>query len=151
MDHMKSQNHEQPKALSDVEFEAALYAVLRDEGNFFPQTEEDVALLKANQDMNGVPTPDTQKFRQLLRQAAQEKYVKIKDAKTSGHLFSATVEKLNTLLNRNWVASPDIDANLASLAGVARNGGTISDEIRKRMNSDRSQAQEQAKKRNDTH
>ena len=63
-------NGHQPKELSDAEFEAALHAVLRDEGYLFPRNAEDVASLRTQMDMNGVPTPDTEKFRQLLRQTA---------------------------------------------------------------------------------
>ncbi|MFO1500208.1 MAG: hypothetical protein U1G07_17765 [Verrucomicrobiota bacterium] len=120
-------NGHQPKELSDAEFEAALHAVLRDEGYLFPRNAEDVASLKAQMDMNGVPTPDTEKFRQLLRQTA------------------AKVVKLPAIVK---VSSQEVEANIEKLATAARNGGEITPEIRRRMNADRAGATEQVKKNN---
>jgi hypothetical protein len=119
---MKTHNREQQKALSDAEFEAALYAALRDGGYLFPRSAEDIASLKASMDMNGVPTPDRQKFRQLLHQMP-ENVIELPDT-----------AKLN---------SPEVEKGLEALAMVARNGGKITEEIRKRMNADRTQAQAQ--------
>ena len=62
-------NRNNRKELSDAEVEAALHAALRDEGYLFPESAEEVAWLKASLDTAGVPTPDSNKFKQLLRQA----------------------------------------------------------------------------------
>ena len=123
-------NGEQPKELSDAEFEAALHAALRDEGYLFPSNAEDVASLKASIDMNGVPTPDTEKFRQLLRQ---------------------TAEKVVELPTNARLSSREIEADLEKLAMAARNGGEITPQIRERMDADRAGATEQIKKSNGTH
>src|SRR5690242_8821927 len=107
MERMKAQpNRQSPKELSDSEFEAALHAALRDEGHLFPRNAEDIASLQANLDTTGVPTPDTQKFRELLHQ---------------------TEEKVLELPTTTKINSSEIEENLAM---VARNGGQISPEIR---------------------
>ena len=148
---MKTHNREQPKGLSDAEFEAALHAALRDEGYFFPRNAEDVASLKASMDMNDVPTPDTQKFRQLLRQVAKNDGVLTHDTQKIHQLFSRTAEKITKILGTDWLGSSEVEENLEKLAMVARNGGEITDEIRKRMEADQAQAKEQIRKKNGTH
>lgn len=126
MEPMKAQpNRKSPKELSDAEFEAALHGALRDEGYLFPRSAEDVASLEASMDTTGVPTPDTQKFRQLLHQ---------------------TEEKVVELPNSAKVSSREIEENLAM---AARNGGEISEEIRKRMNTHRAEAKKQNRNKND--
>jgi hypothetical protein len=131
MERMKTHSKdEQRKEPSDAEFEAALYAVLRDEGYLFPRSAEDVASLKASLDMNGVPTPDTEKFRQLLRQTAE---------KVVG--FPTTAK----------FSSREVEAGLEKLAMAARNGGEITPEIRRRLDADRARATEQIKKSDGTH
>ncbi len=131
MERMKTHsNSEQPRVLSDAEFEAALHAALRDEGYLFPRSATDVASLKASMNMNGVPTPDTEKFRKLLRQTTQ----KVVELPTTARLSSREVE-----------------ADLEKLAMAARNGGEITPEIRERMDADRAGAREQVKKSNGTH
>jgi hypothetical protein len=127
---MKTPKCEQPKELSDAEFEAALHAALRDEGYLFPRNAEEVASLKASMDMNGVPTPDTEKFRQLLRQMAQ---------------------KVAELPNTARLRSREVEEDLEKLAMAARNGGEITEEIRKRMDADRAMAKEQIQKYHGTH
>jgi len=148
---MKTHNREQPKELSDAEFEAALHAALRDEGSLFPRNAEDVASLKASMDMNDVPTPDTQKFRQLLRQVAKNDGVPTNDPQNIRQLFRRTAEKIVNIFDTDWSGSSEVDANLEKLAMAARNGGEITDEIRKRMEVDRAQAKEQIKKNNGAH
>ena len=111
-------NGERPKNVSDAEFEAALHSALQAAGHFFPETENDIASLEATMDMNGVPTPDSQKFRQLLR-------------KSGG--------KIVRLPNTAKITSSEIQENLAM---AARNGGKISEEVRKRMDADRAKARE---------
>jgi len=123
---MKTQpNREKAKELSDAEFEAALHSALRDEGHFFPQNEEDVAALKATVDMDGVPTPDTQRFGELLRESA---------------------DRVVELPNTAKAASREVEENLAM---AARNGSQISDEIKKRMDEDRAKARGQMRKKHE--
>jgi len=123
---MKTQpNREKAKELSDAEFEAALHSALRDEGHFFPQSEEDVASLEANVDMDGVPTPDTRRFGELLRESV-DRVVQLPYAAKS--------------------ASTEVEQNLAM---AARNGGEISEEIKKRMDEDRAKARGQMRKKHE--
>jgi len=117
---MKTQpNSERPKEVSDAEFEAALHSALRAAGHFFPESEKDIASLEATMKMDGVPTPDIERFRQLLREST---------------------EKIVRLPNTAKVTSCEIQENLAM---AARNGGKISEEVRKRMDADRAKAREQ--------
>jgi hypothetical protein len=129
MEHMKTPRSER-KELSDAEFEAAVNAALRDEGYLFPRNPEDVASLRASIDMDGVPTPDAEKFHQLLRQAAKN----IVELPRAGRLTSREVEQ-----------------DLEKLATAARNGGEITGQIRKRMDADRARAKEQIQKNNGAH
>ena len=122
MDSMNTHNHGQPKALSNAEFEMALYATLRDEGHFFPCTPEEVASIKASIDVNGVPTPDAQKFREILYEA------------TDNVLEFPEASKMS---------SQEVEKNLELLASAARNGGEITDEIRGCMDADRVNAKSQ--------
>ena len=117
---MKTQpNSERPKDLSDAEFEAALLSALRAAGNLFPESEEDIADLEARLDMNGVPTPDVEKFRELLRELP----VKIVRLPHAAKLISCEVQE--------------------NLAMAARNGSKIGEEVQKRMQTDRLRAREQ--------
>jgi hypothetical protein len=131
MDRMKTHsNDDQPKELSDVQFEAALHAALRDEGCFFPTNAEEVASLEESMDMDGVPTPDMEKFRQMLRQKT---------------------EKIVELPSTAKLTCSEVNQNLENLAMAARNGGEITDEVRKRMEADRSRAKEQVRSHNGAH
>src|SRR5438067_532430 len=113
MERMKTHsNDEQPKELSDAEFEAALHAVLRDEGCLFPSSAEEVASLEESMDLGGVPTPDTEKFHRMLRQKPQNIVELPSTAKLSCN---------------------EVNQNLENLAMAARNGGEITEEVRKRM------------------
>ena len=130
MERMKTHsNDDQPKELSDAQFEAALHAALRDEGCLFPTNAEEIASLEESMDLNGVPTPDTEKFRQMLRQKT---------------------EKIVELPSTAKVSCDEVDQNLENLAMAARNGGEITDEIRKRMDADRARAKEQVRNNNGT-
>lgn len=122
-------NREKLNEPSDTDFEAALNAALRDGGYFFPTTEEEVASLKASMDMEGVPTPDIERFRQAFREAA---------------------EKIVQLPSSGQLRSHDVDADLDNLAMVARNGSQISEEVRKRMNADRTCSKDQTRKKHGT-
>lgn len=130
MSHMKNPKGEQPKQPSDAEFDAALHAALRDTNRLFPSSAEEVAVLKAHLDMNGVPTPDTQRFRELLRNKAQ---------------------KIVGLPGTARCTSTDVEQDLERLAIAARNGGEITKEIRQRMDADRAQAAEQVRNENAPH
>lgn len=151
MERMKTHNREQPKELSDAEFEAALHAALRDEGNLFPRNAEEVALLKASLDMNDVPTPDTQKFRQLLRQVAANDRDLTPDNQNIRQLFRRMAEKSAKICGTDWLGSCEVNENFDRLAMAARNGGEITEEIRTRMEADRARAKEQIQKHNGTH
>lgn len=121
-------NRSNRKELSDADVEAALNAALRDEGHLFPESAEEVASLKASLDTAGVPTPDANKFKQLLRQqSAHSNNKNIIHLRGSARAVSAKVEE--------------------NLAIAARNGGAISEEIRKQMDADRASAQERRQKR----
>lgn len=152
MQYMKTHNHRQPKGLSDAEFEAALHAALRDEGKLFPSNAEDIASLEASMDMNNVPTPDAQEFHRFLRECVKNEGHSIKNVQKSSHPLKSTREVIKGLLNKgkNLFSLPEVDADLANLAGVARNGGEITEGVRKRMEADRSQAEEKTKNQNGT-
>jgi hypothetical protein len=109
------------KELSDAEVEAALNAALRAAGHLFPKTIEEVAKLEATLDMSGVPTPDTNKFKHLLREQNHD----------------TDCKSIALVPGPARVVSQHVDENLAI---AARNGGTISGEVRKQMNTDRASA-----------
>jgi hypothetical protein len=96
-------------ALTAAEVEAALHAALRDEGILLPKTIDDVAELEATLDLSGVPTPDPQAFAAKLRAT-------IADTKVVGFPSPKT--------------APAKEENLAL---AARNGGTLSEESRRKM------------------
>jgi hypothetical protein len=118
-------NRKQRKELSDAEFEGALHDALRDEGYLFPRNAEDVASLRAKIDLDGIPTPDSQEFGRLLHKSPAE-FVPLPAA--------------------TKVGSQNVDNDLEKLAIAARNGGEITEEIRKRMDADRARAKEQVQK-----
>src|SRR5687768_2884564 len=98
---------DKPRELTTEEVEAALHAALRDEGQLFPQSDEDVAALEDSLDLSGVPTPDTNQFSQLLCEHAAGKVVPVPGTPPA--------------------VSHAIEENLAI---AARNGGEIPDEVR---------------------
>jgi hypothetical protein len=108
--------HNRP--VSEEEVEAALNATLRDQGLLFPRTTEDIANIEAEVDLAEVPTPDSDAFRNILRQHAEHKTVSM-----TGQPSAFAVE---------------IAENLAM---AARNGGEIPEEIRKKMAADRQAAE----------
>ncbi len=127
---MKTHNHEQSTELTDAEFDAALQATLRDKGCFFPKNSAEVASIRENLDLSGVPTPDAQKFQSFLQQMTDC----VVELPATAKLSCATV-----------------DEGLETLAMVARNGGAITEEVRQRMDADRSHAQEQIRKDHGDH
>lgn len=103
------QSGDASRALTAAEVEAALHVALRDEGILLPKTIEDVAELEATLDLSGVPTPDPRAFAAKLR--------------------AATVDaKVVTFPAPNAEKSKQ-----ENLAMAARNGGTLSEETRHKM------------------
>jgi hypothetical protein len=119
----KTPNSANKREITTVEVEAALHAALRDEGHLFPCTEEDVAELEASLDLKGVPTPDTNKFRQVLAEKQQYKIVQFPQA----HQAESAMAEEN-------------------LAIAARNGGKITDATRKKMDAARARSEKRQSK-----
>jgi len=115
-------NRNKHKELTDGEVEAALHAALRDEGYLFPESAEDLVALEAKLNTSGVPTPDGYRFKQLLRRQSADATNKVVHFPNSARAVSANIEE--------------------NLAIAARNGGSISKELRKQMDADRKNAQE---------
>ena len=108
------QSGDASRALTAAEVEAALHVALRDEGILLPKTIEDIAELEATLDLSGVPTPDPRAFAAQLRAStADTKVVAFPSPKTA----------------------PATDENFAL---AARNGGTLSEETRRKMDKLRS-------------
>lgn len=103
------QRGDAPRALTAAEVEAALHVALRDEGILLPKTIEDVAELEATMDLDGVPTPDPRAFVAKLRAAAGD-----------GKVVSFPSSKAACAKEEN-------------LAMAARNGGSLSEETRRKM------------------
>ncbi len=106
------------RPLSGEEVEAALDATLRDQALLFPRTTNDVTNIEAEVDLEDVPTPDSNRFRQFLRDRASKKIVRLENKASS--LESEIAE---------------------NLAMAARNGGEIPAEVRTRMDADRKRAE----------
>lgn len=109
------QSGDASRALTAAEVEAALHVALRDEGILLPKTIEDIAELEATLDLSGVPTPDPRAFAAKLRAAT---------------------------IDTKVVAFPSPAVNPAkeeNLALAARNGGTLSEETRRKMDQRRSE------------
>lgn len=116
---MNEQTHnKQNRPVSAEEVEAALNATLRDQGLLFPRTVEDISNIEAETDLADVPTPDSNAFRQFLRQRDDNKVISVPGQ-----------------------ASALADEIAENLAMAARNGGEIPDEIRRKMNADRKVAE----------
>src|SRR6185437_6535524 len=108
-----SRNRNDSKEVSDIEVEATLHAVLRDDGLLIPDHIDEISSLEKSLDLTGVPTPDSNKFRQLLKQETSSK-----DSDKVTHLFGPC-----------QTVPADIRENLAM---AARNGGFITEDIRKK-------------------
>lgn len=109
---------DKPRELTAEEVEAALHAALRDEGQLFPESDEDVAALEDSLDLSGVPTPDRNEFSQLLHEHVSGKVIPLPD---TAQAVSSAVEE--------------------NLAMAARNGGKIPKEVRNKMDADRTAAE----------
>lgn len=105
------------RPLSGEEVETALDATLRDQALLFPRTTDDVANIEAEVDLENVPTPDSNKFRNFLRNRA-------------------------TKIVRLEKRTPGLESEIAeNLAMAARNGGDIPEDVRKQMDADRKKAE----------
>jgi hypothetical protein len=108
---MKRKPDSAPKRqLTLAEVEAMLHAELRDAGLLFPTTEEDIAKLQASLDAQGIPIPDSTKFRALLEERERHRLA-LKSSANTG--------------SSSW---PD-----ENLALAARHGAKISPASRKKM------------------
>jgi hypothetical protein len=103
------QSGDASRDLTAAEVEAALHVALRDEGILLPKTIEDIAELEATLDLSGVPTPDPRAFSVKLRAATGDPKV-----------VAFTTPKTGPAKNEN-------------LALAARNGSTLSEETRRKM------------------
>jgi hypothetical protein len=111
-------HNKQNRPVSAEEVDAALNATLRDQGLLFPRTVEDMINIEAEVDLADVPTPDSNAFRQFLRQRHDDKVISMTSP-----------------------ASALGDEMAENLAMAARNGGEIPDEIRRKMDADRQAAE----------
>ena len=99
---------------TDAEIEVAIHEALRSEGCSLPKTPAEVTQLKAALNLSHVPTPNSHKFRALLRKRVEGKIVPLPNATRA------------------------VDENLAL---AARNGGKITAEIRNKMDAARAEDQ----------
>ncbi len=106
------------RALPAEEVEKALDSTLRDQALLFPRTTDDVANIEAEVDLEDVPTPNSNRFRQFLRKRTSSKLVRLE--------------------NKNPILENDIGENLAM---AARNGGDIPKDVRMKMDADRKMAE----------
>lgn len=119
-------NSEKHPLPMNSELEAEVHAALRAKGHLFPETEEDVARLEASADLNGIPTPDANKFRTLLRNQTTTNVIPLSDSPL--------------------VTCHEIKNDLAM---AARNGGPIPQEIRDQMDADRADKETKLKQKKD--
>lgn len=114
----------QPKKSAPLaDTKRALHEMMRKNGLAFPESPEDVDRLEAAVDDSRVPTPDVNAFMKFLRGES-----------SAGSSQTSKVIPFETAAVSN------------DLAMAARNGGTISPEIRQRMNEHRAAAAEKTKK-----
>lgn len=114
-------NHgENPKrGITGEELESLLHQVLREDGKVFPVSEEDIRNLEAEIDPNEVQSIDPARL-----------LARIRNQKT------ADSSKIVSLFGKT---SPEVEDDLHAMA--ARNGGQITDEVRKQMEQDRANAE----------
>jgi len=106
------------RPLPAEEVETALDATLRDQALLFPRTTDDVANIEAEVDLEDVPTPDGNRFRQFLRKRTSSKIVRLE------------------------METPVLESDIAeNLAMAARNGGDIPEDVRRKMDADRKKAE----------
>lgn len=101
-------DREKSERLTTEEVEAALHAALRDEGRLFTASDEDIAELEESLDLTAIPTPDVNGFMAKLRAQRQDKIIRLPRPE-------------------------EAQAVSDNLAEAARNGKSISDEMRRKM------------------
>ena len=112
------ENQAKPGVTSEA-LESLLHQVLREEGKVFPVSEEDIRNLEVEIDPNEVETIDPARLLARVRREKTEESSKVVP------LFGKT--------------SSEVEDELQAMA--ARNGGQITDEVRKQMEQDRANAE----------
>ena len=112
------ENQAKPGVTSEA-LESLLHQVLREDGKVFPVSEEDIRNLESEIDPNEVETIDPARLLARVRREKPEESGKVVP------LFGKT--------------SSEVEDELQAMA--ARNGGQITDEIRKQMEQDRANAE----------
>lgn len=107
------------KGITGEELESLLHQVLREDGKVFPVSEEDIRNLEAEIDPNEVQSIDPAR---LLARARNQK-----------------TEESSKVVSLFGKTSPEVESDLLAMA--ARNGGQITDEVRKQMEKDRANAE----------
>jgi hypothetical protein len=117
---MKSDKNQQGPSIRGEDLEALLHQVLREDGKIFPTTEIDIANIEAEIDVDEVKPIDPAR---LL-------------ARVRGEETEEATEKVVSLFSEvpNQVRED-------MLAMAARNGGQISEELRRQMEEDRANAE----------
>jgi inorganic pyrophosphatase/exopolyphosphatase len=105
--------------ITSEELESLLHQVLREDGKVFPVSEEDIRNLEVEIDPNEVQNIDPARLLARVRNQKSEERSKVVS------LFGKT--------------SPEVENDLIAMA--ARNGGQITDEVRKQMEKDRANAE----------
>jgi len=117
---MKTHGENQAKSgVTSEALEGLLHQVLREDGKVFPVSEEDIRNLEAEIDPNEVETIDPARLLARVRREKPEESSKVVP------LFGKT--------------SSEVEDELQAMA--ARNGGQITDEVRKQMEQDRVNAE----------
>ena len=112
------ENQAKPGVTSEA-LESLLHQVLREDGKVFPVSEEDIRNLESEIDPNEVKTIDPARLLARVRREKPEESGKVVP------LFGKT--------------SSEVEDELQAMA--ARNGGQITDEVRKQMEQDRANAE----------
>ena len=112
------ENQAKPGVTSEA-LESLLHQVLREDGKVFPVSEEDIRNLESEIDPHEVETIDPARLLARVRREKPEESGKVVP------LFGKT--------------SSEVEDELQAMA--ARNGGQITDEVRKQMEQDRANAE----------
>lgn len=107
------------KGVTSETLESLLHQVLREDGKVFPVSEEDIRNLEAEIDPNEVQCIDPARLLARVRRERTEESSKVVP------LFGKT--------------SAEVEDEMQAMA--ARNGGQITDEVRKQMEQDRANAE----------
>jgi hypothetical protein len=110
------------RGITGEELESLLHQVLREDGKVFPVSEEDIRNREAEIDPNEVENIDPARLLARVRNEKPEKFAKPKVVALFGKASASVFEN-------------------EMLAMAARNGGQITDEVRKQMEQDRANAE----------